>query len=168
MTDKKAITIPRARFSLDVPDALRHKLYRIFKSEEGTLFGPVVMDATVENLEKWIQFVASLSDAMPIFDDAYHKEGPMYDLSLAQKAVQHAAEEARGSLKEFEVSIQAWGEQKIRADARLELLAPALEIGRADLAKVEGEAKEAREVCEVVAAAVARYQSYRLAQAQLG
>lgn len=166
MTEKKAVTIPRAKFSLDVPDALRRELYRIFKREGWNSFGPVVMDATVENLEKWIQFVASLNDAMPIFDDAYRREQPMYDLSLAQKAVHRAVEEAHNSLKEFELSIQAWGENKIRAEARLALLAPALEMGRADLAKAEGAAKEAREVCEIVSSAIARYESYRLAQAQ--
>jgi hypothetical protein len=124
------------------------------------------MDATVENLEKWIQFVASLNDAMPIFDDAYRREQPMYDLSLAQKAVHRAVEQALDSMKEFELSIQAWEEHKIRAEARLALLAPALEMGRADLAKVEGAAKEAREVLDAVTAAVALYDSYRLSQAQ--
>jgi hypothetical protein len=166
MTEKNAVTSPRAKFSLEVPDALRRELYRIFKREGWNSFGPVVMDATVENLEKWIQFVTSLNDAMPIFDDAYRMEQPMYDLSLAQKAVHRAVEQALNSMKEFELSIQAWGENKIRAEARLALLAPALEMGRADLAKVEGAAKEAREVLDAVTAAVALYDSYRLSPAQ--
>lgn len=63
MTEKDAIIIPRAKFSFEVPDALRRNLYKVFKKENAYNVGPVVMDATVENLEKWIQFVASFEIA---------------------------------------------------------------------------------------------------------
>lgn len=164
MTEKDAIIIPRAKFSFEVPDALRRNLYKVFKKENAYNVGPVVMDATVENLEKWIQFVASLNDAMPVFDAVSCAEAPMYDLAQAQKVLSQGVECALHSLKEFELSIKAWDEHKVRAEARLALLRPALEKCRADAAKAEGAAKEAQEVCEVVAAAVARYESYRLAQ----
>lgn len=84
MTKKEAIISPRAKFSFEVPDALRRNLYRIFKNENGYSFGPIVMDATVENLKKWIQFVASVNDAMPVFDAVSCAEAPMYDLAQAQ------------------------------------------------------------------------------------
>lgn len=164
MTKKEAIMIPRAKFSFEVPDALRRNLYKVFKKANAYNVGPVVMDATVENLEKWIQFVRSLNDATPVFDAASCAEAPMYDLAQAQKVLSQGVDCALQSLKEFELSMKAWDEHKVRAEARLALLRPALEKCRADAAKAEGAAKEAQEVCEVVAAAVARYESYRLAQ----